>query len=102
MSTRLKKLSNPIGLLNFLSNPKDWYVINGQSPLYVICAPRSMASRVRVYPPGILRIDFIHGVAAIAYTALPRFHTATGCGFHTALRADLEEGACALAYDFPA
>ena len=22
-----KKLSNPIGWLNFLSNPKDWYVI---------------------------------------------------------------------------
>ena len=22
-----KKLSNPIGLLNFLSNPKDWHVI---------------------------------------------------------------------------
>ena len=34
MSTHLKKLSNPIGLLNFLSNPKDWYVI---------CASRSEA-----------------------------------------------------------
>ena len=46
-----KKLSNPIGLLNFLSNPKDWYVINGQSPLDGIATKERMASRIGVYSP---------------------------------------------------
>ena len=61
-----------IRLAFFLSNPKDWYVINGLCPLYVICAPHSMTSRVSVYFPR-LRIDSIqpsraediHGVAVI-------------------------------------
>ena len=60
--TSSKKLSNPFGLLNFLSNPKDWYVI---TPLgvYVICTPCSMASSASVYPPEYFGL--------ITYTALP-------------------------------
>ena len=58
-----KKLSNPTGLLNFLSNPKDWYVINVHCTLDVICAPRSMASRASVYSPLVFGL--------ITYTALP-------------------------------
>ncbi len=55
--------------------------------VYVICAPRSMASRASVYSPGILRIDNIHGVAVITYATSSQLHAAYG-GFHTRLRRD--------------
>ena len=88
LSGASKKSSNPIGLLNFLSNPKEWHVI---TPLgvYVICAPRSMASRASVYFPQSLRIDNIHGVAVITYATSSQLHTACG-GFHTRLWRDLD------------
>ena len=89
MSTHLKKLSNPIGLLNFLSNPKDWHVITPFGRVCNLRAPRSMASRVSVHFPGILRIDNIHGFAVITYATSSQLHTACG-GFHTRLRRDLD------------
>ena len=48
--TSSKKLSNPIGLLNFLSNPKDWHVI---TPFGRVCNLRPAQygiTRQRAFP----------------------------------------------------
>ena len=37
------------------------------------------------YRINLLRLDAIHGVAAIPFRPLVRFHTAINCGFHTRL-----------------
>ena len=54
-----KNISNPIGLLMFLSKPtkEAWYVINAPRVLYVIATESRMASRASVH---IRRLDNIH------------------------------------------
>ena len=50
----------------FLSNPKDWYIINALCALYIICALRSISSRVSVHTPS-LRIDEIQAYGLMRY-----------------------------------
>ena len=62
-----KKLSNPIGLLNFLSKPtkEAWNVINAPRALYGIATESRMASRASVH---ICRLDNIQHFVLIPYS----------------------------------
>ena len=59
-----QKIKQPIGLLNFLSNPKDWYVIGAFHAPYGI-APWGVWHHASACISLHLRIDYMHGVAVI-------------------------------------
>ena len=63
-----KKLSNPIGLLNFLSKPtkEAWYVINAPRALYGIATKSRMASRASVHYTR--RLEYIQHFVLIPYS----------------------------------